>query len=64
MGGSYEESVAWPTGTARQKSIGCQQAAAPRGSPLEDEQVGQTAGDVVCDERLGGLLKYYNLKAA
>jgi hypothetical protein len=29
-----------------------------------DENVGQVAGDIVCDERLGGLLKYYRRKAA
>jgi transposase InsO family protein len=29
-----------------------------------DENVGQGAGDIVCDERLGGLLKYYRRKAA
>lgn len=28
------------------------------------EDVGSAAGDVVCDERLGGLLKYYRRKAA
>jgi hypothetical protein len=28
------------------------------------ENVGQVAGDIVCEERLGGLLKYYRRKAA
>ena len=29
-----------------------------------DDGVGRTSGEVVCDERLGGLLKYYRRKAA
>jgi hypothetical protein len=28
------------------------------------EEVGRTAGDVVCRERLGGMLRYYHRKAA
>ena len=28
------------------------------------DNVGQTTGDFVCHERLGGLLKYYDRKAA
>jgi len=29
-----------------------------------DDHVGAVAGEIVCDERLGGLLKYYRRKAA
>jgi transposase InsO family protein len=29
-----------------------------------DENVGQTVGEVVCEERLGGLLKHYRRQAA
>jgi hypothetical protein len=29
-----------------------------------DEHTGQTTGAIVCDERLGGLLKYYRRKVA
>ena len=29
-----------------------------------DEHIGQRTGDVVVEERLGGLLKYYRRKAA
>ena len=31
---------------------------------MPGEEVGRTAGDVACRERLGGLLRYYHRRAA